>query len=332
MLAYAFGGLNSAEIINTDKEEFENIHSLFAEIILRGMSRQIKRGLRRDYQQKTELLSTIRGRINISESLASNSQIRKQLVCEFDEFTEDTIPNRIIKSAAILLIRKGELSRETRHKLKRMCDILSNVQNISPSKIRFDILKNIKLNLDYKMLLNVCKLLFDGLLMNEQSGEYKLRKFLQDDKMHALFERFVREYFHYHYPEFNAQSKEIKWDAEFTDDYLPQMKTDTTLTYRGKTLIIDTKYYSHSMSVFYSKSSYHSGNLYQIYTYVKNADKTNSGNVSGMLLYAKTDDTILPNGYNNFGGNTISVKTLDLTLPFEGIKRQLDMIADSLKG
>jgi 5-methylcytosine-specific restriction enzyme subunit McrC len=195
MLAYAFGGLNSAQIVNADKEEFENIHALFAEIILRGMNRQIKRGLRRDYEQKTESLSTIRGRINISESLASNSQMRKQLVCEFDEFTEDTIPNRIIKSAAILLIRKGELSREVRHRLKRLCDILCNVKNVSPATIRFDILKNLKLNLDYKMLLNVCKLLFDGFLMNEQSGEYKLRKFLHDDKMHALFERFVREYF-----------------------------------------------------------------------------------------------------------------------------------------
>jgi hypothetical protein len=50
-----------------------------------------------------------------------------------------------------------------------------------------------------------------------------------------------------------------------------------------------------------------------------------------MLLYAKTDDTILPNGCNNFGGNKISVKTLDLTLPFDGIKRQLDLIANSLK-
>jgi 5-methylcytosine-specific restriction enzyme subunit McrC len=119
MLAYAFGGLNSTEVVNADKEEFENIHSLFAEIILRGMNRQIKRCLRRDYEQKTESLSTIRGRINISESLASNSQKDKQLVCEFDEFTEDTIPNRIIKSAAILLIRKGELSREVRHRLKR---------------------------------------------------------------------------------------------------------------------------------------------------------------------------------------------------------------------
>jgi 5-methylcytosine-specific restriction enzyme subunit McrC len=331
MLAYAFGGLNSAEIVNTGKEEFENIHSLFAEIILRGMNRQIKRGLRRDYEQKTESLSTIRGRINISESLASNSQMRKQLVCEFDEFTEDTIPNRIIKSAAILLIRKGELSQEVRHRLKRLCDILSNVQNISPSKIRFEVLKNLKLNVDYKMLLNVCKLLFEGLLLNEQSGEYKLRKFLQDEKMHALFERFVREYFRYHYPEFNASASQIPWNTEIDDPFLPTMKSDTTLTYRGKTLIIDTKYYDHSMSTFYGKSSYISEHMYQIYTYVKNADKTNSGNVSGMLLYAKTDDTIAPNSENNFGGNKISVKTLDLTLQFDEIKQQLDMIADSLK-
>lgn len=39
-----------------------------------------------------------------------------------------------------------------------------------------------------------------------------------------------------------------------------------------------------------------SGNLYQIYTYVKNYDNDNTGNVSGLLLYAKTDEELEPRG------------------------------------
>lgn len=48
--------------------------------------------------------------------------------------------------------------------------------------------------------------------------------------------------------------------------------------------------------------------------------------MSGMLLYAKTDETIQPDNSYIMSGNRISVKTLDLNVPFEKIKEQLDSI------
>ena len=73
----------------------------------------------------------------------------------------------------------------------------------------------------------------------------------------------------------------------------------------------------------------HSNNLYQIFTYVKNHDRKNTGNVSGMLLYAKTQESITPDCVFPMGGNQISVKTLDLNLPFSSIAAQLDKIAEN---
>lgn len=60
-------------------------------------------------------------------------------------------------------------------------------------------------------------------------------------------------------------------------------------------------------------------NIYQIFTYVKNKD--NTGNVSGMLLYAKTDENIWTNQTNTFGKNSITITTLDLTQNFEIVKK-----------
>lgn len=79
-----------------------------------------------------------------------------------------------------------------------------------------------------------------------------------------------------------------------------------------KVLIIDTKYYGRTMqkNPQIDKSTPISANLYQIYTYVKNKDKHNSGNVSGVLLYAKTDEEITPDNDYNMSGNKISVKHL----------------------
>ncbi|MFA6830435.1 MAG: 5-methylcytosine-specific restriction endonuclease system specificity protein McrC, partial [Bacilli bacterium] len=70
-----------------------------------------------------------------------------------------------------------------------------------------------------------------------------------------------------------------------------------------------------------------SANIYQIFTYVKN--KAFKGkNVSGMLLYAKTDEQKAPDSVYLMSGNKISVKTLDLSSDFKSISKQLNMIAD----
>ena len=53
--------------------------------------------------------------------------------------------------------------------------------------------------------------------------------------------------------------------------------------------------------------------------------------VSGMLLYARTDETILPDNEYRMSGNTISVKTLDLDCGFDSIASQLNAIAVRLK-
>ena len=50
--------------------------------------------------------------------------------------------------------------------------------------------------------------------------------------------------------------------------------------------------------------------------------------VSGMLLYAKTDENVYPNQEYKMSGNRIAVRTLDLDKDFESIKNQLDEIAE----
>lgn len=47
-----------------------------------------------------------------------------------------------------------------------------------------------------------------------------------------------------------------------------------------------------------------------------------------MLLYARTDEEVLPNNEYMMSGNRISVMTLDLNQDFNQIKNQLDAIAE----
>jgi 5-methylcytosine-specific restriction enzyme subunit McrC len=61
-----------------------------------------------------------------------------------------------------------------------------------------------------------------------------------------------------------------------------------------------------------------------------NKDTTHSGKVSGVLLYAKTDEEIVPDYDYVIGGNRISVKTLDLNSTFSQIAKQLNALAERL--
>ena len=74
------------------------------------------------------------------------------------------------------------------------------------------------------------------------------------------------------------------------------------------------------------------GYIYQIFTYVKNQDKANTGNVAGMILYAKTQEDITPDCLFNMGGNQIGAKTLDLNHDFKRIAAQLDAITEQFFG
>jgi 5-methylcytosine-specific restriction enzyme subunit McrC len=325
MLAYAFRSLNAGGISYAGNDNFDNLHELFAEIIISGMRKQLKRGLPRQYRSQSEELSNLRGKIDIQISIRQQTMVRHRLVCEFDKFTEDTPGNRLIKCAVTHLLKHADVSDERKHYLKFLRASLNGVADVQHIKVP----QQRTGGAEYAMLVNVCGFLLDGLLMNTGGG-YKMREWLTDEAMSSLYERFLLAYFKRHY-DFNARKAQIDWDMSEVPAQMPKMESDVYLTHGGKTLIIDAKFYSHTMSEHFGKRTYHSNNLYQIYAYVKNADRARDGSVAGMLLYAKTDEDITPDSDSVIGGNGISVKTLDLTRDFTGIKSQLEKVAAVLQ-
>ena len=184
------------------------------------------------------------------------------------------------------------------------------------------------------MLVSICQLVLEGMLMTTDSGKYKLASFLDEQEMSRLYEKFILEFYRKECPEIKASASQIDWALDDGDGtYLPTMQSDIMLSKGNKVLIIDAKYYTRTMQDYYNVSKLHSGNLYQIFTYVKNKDKDKKfgdqpHKVSGMLLYAKTDETEQPNDYKYLmGNNTIVVRTLDLNQEFSMIKEDLLKIA-----
>mgnify|MGYP003366878584 FL=1 len=328
MLSYAFQVLNEQRYKNVATEHFENVADLCAAILIKGLSKQLKRGLMKDYIPKREPLTALRGKMEISETLKTNSIIKRQVLCSYDEFSENAYMNRIIKTTMLRLMVAG-VDKSPKKEMKKLLVFLSNVEPLPIYSINWN-LRYDRNNQTYRMLISVCYLVLKGLPQTQSDGTTKRMDFPDEQRMHRLYEKFILEYFRKEHPELTVGAPQILWqlDDDFCD-MLPVMQSDIVLEKDDNILIIDAKYYAHTTQQRFNKATVHSANLYQIFTYVKNKQeelKDRQVTVSGMLLYAKTDEQIVPDNTYQMSGNQISVKTLDLNCGFDEIREQLDSI------
>lgn len=334
MLAYAFQVLNEQGYRKIATEEFENTAELCAAILVKGINKQVKRGLGKEYVARSEALSSLRGKIDVSESFKTQTFLKKQMVCGYDDFSVDSQMNRIIKSTVLLLL-KSDISKARKKELRKLMVYFDAVNTVDLYSVDWHMQYN-RNNQTYRMLITICYLVFKGLLQTQSDGTTKLMDFLDEQRMHRLYEKFILEYYRKEHPELTANASQIPWQLDDgIDDMLPVMRTDIMLTKDDKTLIIDAKYYAHTTQRQYDKNTLHSGNLYQIFTYVKNKEVELAEQphvVSGMLLYARTDEEVYPEKEYRMSGNHIGVRTLNLDGDFESIKKQLDEIADAYFG
>lgn len=332
MLSYAFTPLSQSGYEDVEKENFENIHNLFAMILSKGISRQLKQGLYREYISKTETTTNMRGKIDMPQTIQNQLARKRVLTCEYDELSENNLFNQIIKTTVMMLLRHKSVKPDIKAELKREMLYFSDVETTDPSMIRWSAIRFQRNNNTYRMLVSICQLILEGMLMTTDKGDYRLASFLKPEQMNRLYEKFILEYYIKEHPKINAKASQIPWVLD--DGYgtmLPTMQSDITLSNKSgdHVLIIDAKYYSKTMQTYYDTRTFHSGNMYQIFTYVKNTEaayKDKPHTVSGMLLYARTDEEIQPDDSYQMSGNKIGVHTLDLNCPFSQISVQLDDI------
>lgn len=331
MLSYAFQVLNEQGYKNIATEKFNNTAELMAAILAKGIAIQIKRGLGKEYIPQTEAMSSLKGKLDITESIKTQTMLKKQMICSYDEFSVNGMMNRIIKSTVELLL-KSDISKQRKKELRKLMVYWGDVETVDLYSVnwnmRFD-----RNNQTYRLLISICYLVVKGLLQTNSDGTTKLMDFLDEQRMCRLYEKFILEYYRKEHPEIIANASQILWQLDDgIGSMLPVMQTDIMLSYQEKILIIDAKYYGNTTQTRFGTHTLHSGNLYQIFTYVKNKEAelaSQPHEVSGMLLYAKTDEEIYPDNKYQMSGNQITVRTLDLNLPFSEIAEQLNMIVKS---
>lgn len=336
MLSYAFQTLNQETYEDVAVESFDEMYDLLAAILAKGIGLQLKQGLYREYISYREALTVMRGKINIPGTIKNRLAHERVLTCDFDELSENNQLNQILKMTVLLLLRSGKIKAEYKDDLKKKMLYFSNVDTLEPSEIRWSSIRFQRNNQTYRMLISICQLIIEGMLITTESGDYRLASFVDEQRMCRLYEKFILEYYSRHFPKLSVSASQIPWALDDgLGTMLPIMQSDIRLQKDNTVHIIDAKYYSHTTQVQCDKHTLHSNNLYQIFTYVKNrhyqfCDDTHK--VSGMLLYAKTEEEIQPDNDYKMHGSEVSVRTLDLNLPFQDIAAQLNKIATDYFG
>lgn len=334
MLSYAFQDLQSDDEDDLAGESFEHLHDLLAALLAKGIARQIKQGLHCEYRSYIEDLPALHGKINLPGTIRNRLSCKHTLRCEHDELSENNLLNQVIKTTGMILLRHGNVCLQRHSALKKCLLYLSDVNEVEPTSIRWSDIRFTRNTRSYRTLLSICHLILQGMILTNEHGEIHLMTYIKPDYMERLFEKFILNYYNVECSPIKASSTQIKWalDDDSSSTLLPTMQSDIMLNYKNQVLIIDAKYYTHSTQKNWDKHTIVSANLYQIFTYVKNkqAELNQSGGsrqVSGMLLYARTDEDIQPDGVYQMSGNQISVTTLDLNYPFEQLSAQLNSIA-----
>ncbi|MCH3995748.1 MAG: 5-methylcytosine-specific restriction endonuclease system specificity protein McrC [Prevotella sp.] len=329
MLTYAFQELKQNNYKDIACEDFDNIHDLFAEILARGISYQLKQGLHKEYITLHESLSALKGKLDINGTIDNRKKRNYQLYCFRDELSENCVFNRILKSTVNALMHHPNVKNERHAKLKMLFPFFGNVDLIDIRTIKWTTFHFDRNTRTYQMLLYICRFVLQSILLTTDAGKIRMSGFV-DDHLCRLYEKFILEYYRKNFPKLTPEAGQIDWNINkelSNTSILPIMQTDVMLHLPTRTLIIDAKYYGKTLHKHFEKLSIHTNNWNQIQAYVYNLDKGHTGKVDGILLYAKTQEQIVPDDkVVSNDGNVFYFRTLDLNLKFDKIEEQLKKI------
>lgn len=201
MLSYAFTTLNQGGYEDIATEEFENIHNLLAAILAKGIGRQLKQGLYREYLNQKETVTAVRGKIDIPGTIQNRLARRQVLTCEYDELSENNLLNQILKTTVMLLLCHARVDQAYKSDLKKEMLFFSNVDTIDPTAIRWSAIRFQRNNNTYRMLISLCQPILEGILL----------PIIDEQRMNRLYEKFTLEYYAKECPQVTATASQIPW-------------------------------------------------------------------------------------------------------------------------
>lgn len=324
MVLYAWGKVkNISNITEKNTEGLRGFNDVITEFFLSEVSLIIKKGIGREYVNIDAQAKFIKGKIDIARSI---KLIQPNLICYFDEYSDDIILNQVIKAVLIRIVGIVGIKDEHKKRARTLLLQFTNVRLISLDDIT---LKNItfnKLNKDYEYAIDMGMLIYkNSIPTEEEEGNYKFIDIMKDEeRVSMIFEEFLRNFYNIH-SNYNVHSRHYNFDWEPIDNsnkgLLPRMETDIELTQNNTKIIIDAKYYRNAFSSKYEGKKLVSNNIYQMKAYL-NQNLNKYEILRGVLIYPSNGYEIIEKFYSKMG-YSIEFRTIDLNMDWKEIESRL---------
>lgn len=330
LLSYAWSRLEERDILAVDLDDVTELVDLFGRVLLGGVQHLRRRGIDQGYLSHEMRGATIRGRIDIENSVRENLLRHGRVCCAYDELSRNVQHNRILRSTIEAIVADPSLDRDL---CRQLTETLRWFGDIEPVRLTPSAFRKVQLhrnNAIYGFLMDLCRVIMERLLASEQIGDTLFRDFFRDDEsMRKLFEGFVRNFYAYELAGARVSARHLAWDGIAANDesaaVLPAMITDVTIEWTDRAIILDTKYTPRALA----DAHYGEGvrlrteHLYQLYAYLRNAEKLGGkwSTCKGILLYPSTGSTTRFDFL--LGGHEVAIRTVDLARQWGEIREEL---------
>lgn len=352
ILCYAWGMGEMRGKVNVGVERCDSIANLLVHVLLNATDDLLKRGLLQSYTVCGAEIDSIKGKINIGETMKQGRYRQGRMYCNYDELSSDILVNQIIYSTLRDALKIRGLSEQNESRLLTTIRRMPQMKRIQLSDSVFKSIRLLRNNTYYQFAINVCRLLNQSMLPNESLvGKWDFMDLMDDEPaMNHIFEKFLMNFYkqecHEEYPD--VERSHIRFQltpygmtfAKSTDEtyrLLPVMETDMTL-YNPRTkkkIILDAKYYKETLVSRYGEGGkFRREHLSQILTYVMNQEndaKPYTKDTKGILVYPTIDTEIDVSYVYKDTNHVIRVSTVNLNQDWQMIEQRLKDIIQEQK-
>ena len=169
-------------------EEHDDLFTAIANAFSHHATWALDRGVLRGYIHRDERVISLRGRIRFGDHIARSGGLPLPVEVSYDDFTEDILENRMLRSAASLLVRLPRVPQATRRRLLRMRALLADVEEL-PSGSSPKAPPITRLNSRYEAALILAELVLSAASTGSSRDMTRATTFVFD--MNKVFEDFV---------------------------------------------------------------------------------------------------------------------------------------------
>ena len=338
MLCYAWDILGIMDDIPISDDDYDSAYDLLAYVFAYGIGKLIRSGFHRSYIEEAEELSTLRGKIQIYESIKAGSMQNGRLVCSYDEYSENDTFNQILKYTIDSLINQNELSKKTVATLKSERLFFSEIGSKAPTRDNCQKLHFNRNNKIYRLLIHIAVMMYENIVPDEKAGIRIFKDFYREEQMERVFEMFILNFYKRKYPTYTVYAPYVDWPIEKENNNIweeasfilggspTNRRTDIVLENNDLPLqmIFDAKYYAKTFVKAYmnpEEERARTSHLNQVRGYM--LDSKFKGGKIGALLYPMTVNDIHQGIIYRIVGAPIIMKTINLNVKWNEIEEDM---------